>query len=189
MDRTERFYRIDQLLRTQRHVPVKRFLQELEVSPATFKRDIEYMRSRLHAPIAWDRENHGYCLSKPARGAPAYELPGLWFNATEVHALLTSLHLLRNLDPGILAPHVEPLHERLTELFGSTDHAVDEIQKRIRILSMTGRRVKLEHFEVAATALLRRVRLHIRYFSRGRGEETERVVSPQRLAQIGRAHV
>jgi len=53
MDRTERFYRIDQLLRTGRHVPLMRFLEELEVSLATFKRDIEYMRSSFHAPIAW----------------------------------------------------------------------------------------------------------------------------------------
>ena len=162
-------------------MPIKRFLEELEISLATFKRDIEYMRIRFHAPIAWDRENHGYCFTRPARGAPAYELPGLWFNATEVHALLTSLHLLRNLDPGILAPHVEPLRERLTEILGSTDHAVEEIEKRIRILAMTARKVKLDHFEVAATALLRRRRLHIRYFSRVRDDETERAVSPQRL--------
>jgi predicted DNA-binding transcriptional regulator YafY len=182
MDRTERFYKIDHLLRAHKCVSQKRFLEELEVSRATFKRDIEYMRDRLHAPIAWDRQNHGYCLTNPARGAPAYELPGLWFNATEAHALLTMLHLLRNLDPGILAPHVEPLRERLTDLLGSTDHAVEEIQKRIRILSMTARKVTLDHFEVTASALLRRQRLHIRYFSRARGEETERDVSPQRLA-------
>jgi predicted DNA-binding transcriptional regulator YafY len=181
MDRTERFYKIDLLLKTQRCVPWKRFLQELEVSRATFKRDIEYMRSRLHAPIAWDRKNNGYSFTEPARGARPYELPGLWFNSTEVHALLTMLHLLRSLDPGILAPHVEPLRKRLIALLGSTDHAVDEIEKRIRILMMTGRRVKLEHFEMAATALLRRRRLHIKYYSRARGEETERDVSPQRL--------
>jgi hypothetical protein len=75
MDRTERFYKIDHLLRANKCVPQKRFLQELEVSRATFKRDIEYMRSRLHAPIAWDRQGHGYCFTKPARGAPAYEPP------------------------------------------------------------------------------------------------------------------
>jgi predicted DNA-binding transcriptional regulator YafY len=181
MDRTERFYKIDQLLRANRVVPAQRFLDELEISLATFKRDIEYMRSRFHAPIKWERAANGYSFTTPPRGAPSYELPGLWFNSTEVHALLTMLHLLRSLDPGILAPHVEPLRERLTELLGSTDHAVDEIEKRIRILTMTGRKVKLEHFELAATALLRRRRLQMRYFSRARGEESERAVSPQRL--------
>ena len=67
MDRTERFYKIDRLLRQNRHVPVDRFLDELDVSLATFKRDIEYMRSRLHAPIMWDREGNGYCLTAPRK--------------------------------------------------------------------------------------------------------------------------
>ena len=55
MDRTERFYKIDHLPRANKCLPQKRFLQEFEVSRATFKRNIEYMRSRLHAPISWDR--------------------------------------------------------------------------------------------------------------------------------------
>lgn len=181
MNQTERIYRIDRLIQAHKCVPVSRFLEELEVSLATFKRDIEHMRSRLHAPIVWDRENNGYSFTAPLPGAPRYELPGLWFNPSEIHALLTMLHLLHNLEPGVLAPHVDPLRERLTKLLGSTDHAVEEIEGRIRVLHMTARRMKLEHFEVVATTLLRRKRLHIGYFARGRGEETTRDVSPQRL--------
>ena len=52
MDRTERFYRIQQLLRTRRRVTTQEFLDELEVSRATFKRDLEYLRDRFHSPIA-----------------------------------------------------------------------------------------------------------------------------------------
>jgi predicted DNA-binding transcriptional regulator YafY len=180
MDRTERYYKIDRLIRAHKCVPVVRFLEELEVSLATFKRDIEYMRSRFHAPIAWDRASNGYFFTS-ATGTPRYELPGLWFNASEIHALLTMLHLLRNLEPGMLAPHVEPLRERLTKLLGGASHGAQEIEQRIRILHMTARRMKMEHFEVVATALLRRKRLHIGYFSRGRNEESDRDVSPQRL--------
>jgi predicted DNA-binding transcriptional regulator YafY len=77
MDRTERFYKIDRLLNQNGHVPLSRFLEELEVSLATFKRDIEYMRSRLNAPIVWNREHNGYCFTAPAKDAPRYELPGL----------------------------------------------------------------------------------------------------------------
>jgi predicted DNA-binding transcriptional regulator YafY len=181
MDRTERFYRIDRLIRAHQCVPVERFLRELEISLATFKRDIEYMRSRFHAPIVWDRERSGYRFSATTRDAPRYELPGLWFNASEAHALLTMIHLLRNLEPGVLTRRVEPLRERLMALLGSTSHTAEQIEKRIRILRMTARRMKLEHFEVVATALLGRRRLRMTYFSRGRNEESERDVSPQRL--------
>ena len=50
MDRSERLYRIDQLLNERGVVTREAFLEELEESPATFKRDLEYMRDRYNAP-------------------------------------------------------------------------------------------------------------------------------------------
>ena len=59
MDRTERFYKMEQLLRAQKVVPRRQFMDEIGVSLATFKRDLEYMRERLHAPIAFNSERGG----------------------------------------------------------------------------------------------------------------------------------
>lgn len=42
-----------------RAFPIPTFLEELDVSLATFKRDLEYLRDRLYAPIVWDREQNG----------------------------------------------------------------------------------------------------------------------------------
>jgi len=178
MDRTERFYRIQQLLHQNRTVTVDRFLRELEVSLATFKRDLEYMRSRLNIPILWDREIGGYRFDK-ADGVQ--ELPGLWFSDPEIYALLTMQRLLENLEPGLLGPHVSPLLERLKAAIGSADHSTEEVQKRIRILHLAKRAMPLKHFQVAARALLERKRLRITYYSRARDEETRRDISPQRL--------
>ena len=80
VDRTERFYRIDRLLRESRSVTLERFLDELSVSRATFKRDLEYMRDRLNAPIEWDRDAGGYRFSEQLKGSLEYELPGLWLS-------------------------------------------------------------------------------------------------------------
>ena len=55
MDRTERFYKIDMLLREISAVPLSRFAEEMEVSRSTVKRDIEYLRDWFNAPIVWDR--------------------------------------------------------------------------------------------------------------------------------------
>ncbi len=181
MDRTERFYRMDQMLRERTVVPIRSFMEELGVSRATFKRDLDYMKDRLHAPIEYDRDNGGYRFSEKTRGGPRYELPGLWFNASEVHALLTMQELLKGLDPGILAPHVEPLRARLNALLESRDGTAEEIAKRIRIVRMAARGMKLEFFELAATATLKRNRLAITFWSRHSNKTTERVVSPQRL--------
>ncbi len=178
MERTERFYKIEQLLRARTSVPLRTFLDTLEISRATFKRDLEYLRDRMNVPIEWDAESGGYRLD-PA--APRAELPGLWFSPAEAYALLTMQHLLENLQPGLLAPHVQPLLGRLTSILGRGDTSGGEIKRRIRVLHQAARRAKLEHFEVVASAVLKRRRLSIRHWNRGRNEETDRVISPQRL--------
>lgn len=182
MDRTERFYKIDQLLSEHRVVPFSMFEERLGVSRATIKRDLEYLRNRLHAPIIWDREKGGYRFESPQQGAAQYELPGLWFSPAEIHALLTMQHLLSGIDgAGLLAMHVKPLQARLSSLLDAGNGESDEIRKRIRILGMAGRSMVLDHFAVVASALLRRKRLLIGYYVRGRDEVTEREISPQRL--------
>src|SRR5512134_1305999 len=100
MDRTERFYKIDRLLHDRKLVTRPQFLTALGVSPATFKRDLEYMRERLHAPIEWNADLGGYEFGKAKGVGPAYELPGLWFNPSEIYALLTMQQLLADLQPG-----------------------------------------------------------------------------------------
>ena len=181
MDRTERFYRIDRLLRENRMVTIDRFLDELSVSRATFKRDLEYMRDRLNAPIEWDRETGGYRFVEAVGAAPEYELPGLWFNQSEILALLSMESLLEEIEPGLLGSRLEPLKARLTSLIGSAGGSADEVRERIRVLRMGSRNRKIRHFEQVALALMNRRRLHLDYFVRPRDEMTHRDVSPQRL--------
>jgi predicted DNA-binding transcriptional regulator YafY len=181
MDRTERFYKIQGLLERRGTVRLDEFLGELSISRATFKRDLEYLRDRLHAPIEWDRETRGYRFTPPNPDAPKFQLPGLWFNASEIRALLTMQHLLENLRPGLLGPHVQPLLTRLRQLLDAGDHPAEEVERRIRIIHLGARQLSLPHFEVVANALLSRTRLQLAYRARGRNERTEREVSPQRL--------
>ncbi|RPI46633.1 MAG: WYL domain-containing protein [Betaproteobacteria bacterium] len=182
MDRTERFYKIERMLRESRVVPFAAMRARLEVSPATLKRDLEYMRSRLHAPIEFDRAAGGYRLAESDPAASRHELPGLWFSPAEIHALLTLQHLVAHLRTGsLVGPHLEALASRLTAALGSAAGSVQEVRRRVRILDIAARDIALEHFELVGSALLRRRRLHIGYFARGRGESTEREISPQRL--------
>jgi predicted DNA-binding transcriptional regulator YafY len=182
MDRTERFYKIDQLLHERRIVPYAALAEGLGVSRATIKRDLEYLRNRLNAPIVWDRDAGGYRYDRPARHGPKFELPGLWFSAAEIHALLTMQQLLANLDGGgLLGPHIRPLLARLTALLGSQDAVEDEVRRRIRILGMAARQTPVEHFAVVGTALVKRKRLRISHHVRSRDEIVDREVSPQRL--------
>jgi len=180
MNRTERIYKIDQLLGSGRCVSFARLMESLGVSRAQLKRDLSYMRDRFNAPIEYDRDQNGYRFGKPPAG-PRYALPGLWFSADEIRALLTMQHLLENLQPGLLTPHVKPLLSRFSAILGSGDHSHEEVGRRVRVLHQAAREMKHERFAVAAQATLNRRRLKIRHYNRMEDRETERVISPQRL--------
>ena len=182
MDRTERFYTIDRLLRSHQGTTLRGMMEEMEVSRATVRRDLEYMRDRLAAPILWDNETPCYRYESDAAGEDRYALPGLWFNASEVHALLTMEHLLSSLQPGLLEPHIEPLRSRIRRLLDTGDHPAEEVTRRIRVLHMAARQADSEVFGVISHALLRRQRLELEHLNRRTGEVTRRTVSPQRLA-------
>ncbi|HNH35750.1 MAG TPA: YafY family protein [Rhodocyclaceae bacterium] len=181
MDRTERFYKIDQLLNERRHATFAQIQEALGVSRATVKRDLQYLRDRMNAPIVYDRDAGGYRFAVPSRHAPKYELPGLWFNSSEIYALLMMQDLLEEVQPGLLGPHIAPLQARLRSLLGSREDDPGDVTRRIRILHAAKRRTDLRYFELVASTLLKRRRLAIRHWNRGRNEETQREVSPQRL--------
>ena len=180
MDRTERFHVIDQMLSHQHIVTRQQFLDTLEISPATFKRDLEYLRDRLGAPIIWDAAARGYRYQRDSR-SDAWQLPGLWFNTGEMQALLTMNAWLENLQPGILSDHIKPLQARIRGLLDQGDHSVEEITRRIRILTQARKPAGDSWFELVSQALLSRNRLKIRHFNRASGQTSEREISPQRL--------
>lgn len=176
----ERLYKIERLIRERGHVSFKALLVELEVSPATLKRDFEYLRSRLGAPIVYDAVLNGYRLAEQRDGR--HELPGLWFDQRELYALLMAHQLLSGLgDQGTLSRHLQPLLERIHQLLGTGDEGDDSLLERVRIVAAAQRPVAGRCFETVTEALVRRRRLHLRYLTRARRETGERDVSPQRL--------
>lgn len=181
MDRTERFYRIEMLIRSRGSVSFRTLLDELEISPATLKRDLQYLRDRMDAPIVYDADTNGYHLGDAARQRVS-QLPGVWFSEPEIHALLTMHQLVRGLDEGgVLARHLQPLLDKLHGMLGATEAQAAELMQRVRIAGTARRPVPPQWFERVGDALLARRRLQLRYLTRRRGERSEREVSPQRL--------
>ena len=181
MERTERFYKIQNLLRSRHFVSLQDFMSELGVSRATFKRDLEYLRDRMCAPIVYDRDQKAYGFDPAVADSTLWQLPGLWFSADELQALLTMDRLLGDLQPGVLSELIAPLRKRLRGLLESGEHSAEDIARRIKILSMGSRRVAPAHFRTIATAVLTRKRLRLRHQRRQDGEVIDREVSPQRL--------
>jgi predicted DNA-binding transcriptional regulator YafY len=90
VDRTERFYKIRRRLIENGALTRREIEEDLEVSHATFKRDIEYLRDRLNVPVIWSRKRQAYVLDP---GADVAELPGVWFSPAEIYALLEIEHV------------------------------------------------------------------------------------------------
>jgi predicted DNA-binding transcriptional regulator YafY len=78
----------------------------MEISSATFKRDLTMFRDRLNTPILDDRDLGCYKLENPDA---LQQLPGLWFSQEEALALMTIQTLIGQLEPGLLGPKLKPL--------------------------------------------------------------------------------
>jgi predicted DNA-binding transcriptional regulator YafY len=181
MNQTERYYRIHQLIGDRGLITFAALKDELEVSRATLKRDLAHLKERLNAPIVYDRDAGGYRFDKPGNG-PRYELPGLWFSADEILALMTMHQMLEALDAGgLLGPHIKPLAERLAKALGSDAVPAKDVLRRVKLLPSQQRRVALKWFELVGKALMTRRRLEIDYYTRYKNERSTREVSPQRL--------
>jgi len=193
MDRTERFYRIELLIKRQSGVSFEQLLSELEVSPATLKRDLQYLRDRMDAPIVYARDENVYRFADGAAaaanggpstrpGSKTHELPGVWFSEKELHALLTMHQLIAGLDDGgVLGRHLQPLLDKLHGMLGASGDEAQALMRRVRIVNPAKRAVASRWFEEAVSAVLNRRRLLIGYYTRSKRSESERVLSPQRL--------
>ena len=181
MDRFDRIYGLHRIFRSARRpVPRKTLEEKLECSRATVNRAIEDLRDLLWAPLRYDRERNGYYYDEKD-GEHPYELPGLWFNASELYALLATQKLLAGVEPGLLDGFIAPLRKRIEHILANERLGKGDVERRVRILSMASRATPPDAFTAVAGALMQRRRLAIVYHGRERDAATERTVSPQRL--------
>ena len=138
MNRAERIYRLHGLLKNKRPVSMAAMMEDLEASRATVVRDLAYMRDFMEAPILYNRETNGYQYDPDT---PEFELPGLWFNQSELYALLATEQLLETVQPGLLGPYIGPLKTRIRQLLAQSGHTSDTVTSRITLQPIAQRAV------------------------------------------------
>ena len=180
MDNVDRIFELHRAFIARRYpISSDRLAEELECSVPTAKRLVRQMRDLLGAPIEYDRERGGYYLDR--NSDHPFELPGLWFSADELYALLTTDRLLAGIQEGLLDEYIAPLRERLADLLHDGHFDYREIDRRVRIVPAAARQMNLPQFRRLAGALVERRRLRVAYHGRERDAATERTLSPQRL--------
>lgn len=175
MNRAERIFRIHSLLRSKIPVTVQRLKDETGHSISSIKRDIEYMRDYMKAPIVYDRSANCYGYDPKA---PEFELPGLWFNASELYALLTIEQLLESVQPGFLLQSIGPLKARIHALLQQSGHSPDAVAARVKIIAVAQRTQDEELFGHVAAAVMQQHVLRIDYHGREKDQTTQRRVHP-----------
>jgi hypothetical protein len=181
MNRAERLYRIDALLKAKPH-SLQQLQDALESSRATVVRDLSYLKDFMQAPIEYHRTDNVY---RYAADAGRFELPGFWLNESELCALLATGQMLDQMQPGLLAPYIGPLRRRIRDLLAQSGHSARDVADSILLQPMATRTTHPERFGTIAGALLEGRALLIRYRARSRDEVTERVIHPQRLIRYG----
>jgi len=182
MSKVERLYHLHNIL-SQRRTPISRqdLMERLECSQATLYRLVNELRDFLGAPIEQDADTRGFYYDR-SYDQP-FELPGIWISPGELQALLTARQVLSNVQPGLLEGELESLQGRITSLLQQRGLETEGGPSRIHIQQAAGRAVPARMFQDVLGALIQRRRLRIRYHGRRRDEESERVISPQRLTQ------
>lgn len=181
MDKFQRVARLHQIF-SEHRLPVSRdtLLAKLQCSLATLKRALIELRDDFGAPLVYDRQRNGYHYA--TEDGMRFQLPGLWFSADELRALLSMQQLLSGLEPGFLRTQLAPLQQRVEKLLEASHGGEAEAMKRIRIIAHTSRSGNAcPYFQTVADALLRRKQMEIRYHARGADQESQRQISPQRL--------
>jgi len=149
---------------------------ELGCSRSSLRRAIDYLRDMLGAPLIHDGQRGGYLYE----GKSVYELPGLWFSAQELSALLVLEEVIESQPLGWLSETLKPFRTRLEKLAQQSGIGVPEWRSRLRLLRMAARSAGSQ-FALVAEALARRRQIRIDYDARSDDRMAPRIVSPQRL--------
>jgi len=109
----ERHVDIDRRIRAGEYPSVSDLTAEWEVDERTIKRDVEFMRDRLGAPVEYDRKRKGYYYTEATWGMPAVSL-----REGELFALLLARNALEQYRGLPLGQLLSRFYEQVLETAG-----------------------------------------------------------------------
>ena len=171
---------IDQALRAGRWPTNKSLADELEADPRTIRRDLEYMRNQLKAPIAFSRARRGYYYSEHT-----YRLPFLQLSEGELLALYFSERMLRQFRGTPFEPDLRRAIDKLAEMLpDSVTVRLDAITDFLSVLPAVQAEYDPESFCAMLRAVIGRRRLQMVYWTASRNETTSRLFDPYELSLV-----
>ncbi len=179
MKKIERIYLLDKILKERRTpIAIEQLKSRLECSQATVYRMIATLRDEFNAPVLSDE--HGVSYDRQAQ----FDLPGIRLNAEETHGLLMAAQLLEDLQSDSLQKPMRRIVDNIDKVLAQKGVAN---RRLIQIIPALSRRPDANIFQTVMTALQTDKKLNICYQTRGSQQQTQRLVSPQRLTSYKNA--
>jgi predicted DNA-binding transcriptional regulator YafY len=174
----ERMMQLHAHLKERQFPNCRKIAEQLEVSPKTIQRDIDFMRYRLGLPIEYDPLRFGFYYSEPVTSFPNIEV-----SEGEITALFVAQKALGQYKGTPFEHPLRTAFRKITD--GLTDRisfSWSELDKVISFRSAGSSPADLELFEDVSKAVLRSVEINFKYRKlRGRDFEL-RLVRPYHLA-------
>jgi len=173
----ERYYWFHGQLKACRFPNARKLAERFEISVKQAQRDIEFMRDRLGAPLAYSAEKKGYVFEDSG-----YELPPVWFKEDELLALCLALRLASTVpDIKLKKSLYELLEKFLTFRFLNSPPTLVDIKEKISVKNVEYYRVGEATFREVVGALFRNASIRISYYTPHKHELTERNIQPLHL--------
>ena len=176
----ERHVDIDRRIRAGEFPSVPTLAADWEVDERTIKRDVEFMKDRIGAPIEYDRKRRGYFYTEPTWGMPAISV-----REGELLALLLARHALeqyRDLPLGKVLNHFfEQVLETASGHVGTTS---DRILKGFSFVPPPSVPVEFSIWDQLCRCMLQRRTVEISYQSLSAAELQTYRLDPLHIANI-----
>ncbi len=168
---------IDQELRRGGYPSSKDLARRLELSDRTIRRNIEFMRDVLGAPIAYDPSRKGYHYSEPH-----WSLPSVRLTEGELLGLLLTQTALRAYEGTPLETYLKRIVDKLlARLPDEISVQPDDLLDLFRITLGPIAPIEPRHWELLARAIRERRTVEMTYYALGRDKLTTRSLDPYLL--------
>lgn len=173
----ERFVWFDRRIRENRYPNNKHLVEEFEISERTARRDIEFMRYHLSAPLGYDRSRRGYFYTT------AYELPPTWISEHNILALALAVRLASTIPNRGLKQYLQHVIDQIVDNDRNIGKTINfaRLSDKISVKNIEYTRVNEHFFRRVVEALLNDLPVTISYHSPHSERTTMRIVQPLHL--------
>jgi len=169
----ERFIWFDKRARSGRYPNASSLAERFEISRRTAQRDIEFMRDRLAAPLAYDASRKGYSYEDQT-----FTLPSIFLSTDEISSLLIARKVLRDISGGNLGRKLSDIIRKLTACLDDYHEGGLDMDGIISLQHIEYLPAEKAVFRTVLEGCIKRKRLLLAYGARAIEDEEKRRVDP-----------